>query len=110
MCEDKRALSCDTPIACDLSALSAAQRERRRKLATKIHSAVGGRRELADGYALRVAQKASVQELRGWADLESKICGKILDGVECRANRSCARHVCSRGTARQKNNDTRTLL
>jgi len=87
MCEDKRALSCDTPIACDLSALSAAQRERRRKLATKIHSAVGGRRELADGYALRVAQKASVQELRGWADLESKCCpflrfSLLVDGDE----------------------------
>jgi hypothetical protein len=57
-------------------------------LATKIHSAVSGRSELADGYALRVAQnKASVQELREWADLEGKCCpflqfGLLVDGDE----------------------------
>jgi hypothetical protein len=42
MREDKPALACDTPIACNLSALGGAERERRRSLATKIHSAITG--------------------------------------------------------------------
>lgn len=76
MTEDKPAGSSrDAPIACDLTALSTAQRERRRLLALKIHAAVTGRRELADGYALRIARdKVSVGELGDWISLESRCC------------------------------------
>ena len=64
-----------SPIACDLNALSAAERERRGSLAAKIHGAVTGRHELADGYALRVAQgKVSAAELDDWIALEGRCC------------------------------------
>ena len=63
------------PVACDLTALSGAERERRRSLATKIHLTVAGRREIADGYALRLARdKVSAGELRDWISLEGRCC------------------------------------
>jgi hypothetical protein len=62
-------------IACDLTALNAVERERRRLLAAKIHKAVAGRRELADGYALRIARdKVSADELEDWIGLERRCC------------------------------------
>jgi len=68
-------MSSGTPIACDLTVLSAGQGERRRVLAREIHSAIDGRRELVDGYALRLAQhRASVEELHERIALEGKCC------------------------------------
>jgi hypothetical protein len=65
----------EAPIACDLSALDANERKRRSTLAAKLHSAVRDRRELADGYALRVAEdKISIGELGDWMKLEGKCC------------------------------------
>jgi hypothetical protein len=81
-------MSCNTPIACDLTALNAGQDERRRVLATKLHSAIDGRRELVDGYALRLAEnRASVEELHEWTALEGKCCpflkfALVADGEE----------------------------
>ena len=81
-------MSSDTPIACDLTVLSAGQGERRRVLAREIHSAIDGCRELVDGYALRLAQnRASVEELHEWIALEGKCCpflkfALVVDGEE----------------------------
>ncbi len=65
----------DKPIACDLTALSAEERERRRTLASKVHRAVIGRRELENGYALKIAsEKVSHAEIDEWTKLEGKCC------------------------------------
>ena len=76
MTEDKPGgSSSDAAIACDLTALSTVERGRRRLLAMKIHAAATGRRELADGYALRIARdKVSVRELEDWISLEGRCC------------------------------------
>ena len=63
------------PIACDLTALNADERERRSVIASKVHSAVVGRRELTNGYALRIASdKVSLDEIDEWTKLEGKCC------------------------------------
>ena len=65
----------DKPIACDLTALNAEERERRCALASKVHRAVVGRRELENGYALKIAtDKVSHAEIDEWAKLEGKCC------------------------------------
>ena len=65
----------DMPIACDLSALDASERARRSALAAKLHTAVAGRRELADGYALKIAEdQITRSELGDWMNLEGKCC------------------------------------
>ena len=62
-------------IVCDLTALTSSERARRTTLAEKVHSAVTDRRELADGYSLRLdGQKIGVAEVDEWIELESKCC------------------------------------
>jgi hypothetical protein len=43
------------PLACDLTAMTAEQRERRQVLAQRVHAAVQETRDLPDGYAFRFA-------------------------------------------------------
>lgn len=50
----------DVPIACDLNALSAAERTRRGELALRVRSRIAGVSELPDGYALLLAQDPDV--------------------------------------------------
>jgi len=65
----------DQPIACDLTALTADERDRRRTLAAKVHTAIIGRRELADGYALKIeSNKVSIADIDEWTKLEGKCC------------------------------------
>jgi hypothetical protein len=43
----------ESPIACDFTAMTAEQQERRQILAQRVHAAVQEIRELSDGYAFR---------------------------------------------------------
>lgn len=49
----------ESPIACDLTAMDAEQRERHRTLSGQIETSVEEIRELPDGYALRLPADAS---------------------------------------------------
>jgi len=63
------------PIACDLSALDAHEREHRSALAKQVHAAVVGRRELPNGYALKLdRQKVNQPDIEAWMVLEGKCC------------------------------------
>jgi hypothetical protein len=50
-------MSKETSFVCKLEAISAAQRARHSELAARLADAVSERRELPDGYALRVAEE-----------------------------------------------------
>jgi hypothetical protein len=43
----------ESPLACDFTAMTAGQRERRQTLAQHLHTAIQEVRELPDGYAFR---------------------------------------------------------
>ncbi len=75
-------------IACDRSALDAHERDHRSALAKKVRRAVVGRRELKNGYALKLdRQKLSQSDIEAWTTLEGKCCPFLnfaivpIDGV-----------------------------
>jgi hypothetical protein len=82
----------DEPLACDLNALSAPQRERHRALGDRLHSAVVGRVEIANGYTLVLdlgrlpADSAGfpfcVVEVAEWVDLEAHCCPFLDFGID----------------------------
>jgi len=82
----------DEPLACDVNALTAPQRERHRALGDRLHSAVVGRVELANGYTLVLdlgrlpADSAGapfcVVEVAEWVDLEARCCPFLDFGIE----------------------------
>jgi hypothetical protein len=76
------------PIACDLTALDAHEREHRTALAKRVYAAIVGRRELPNGYALKLdRQKLSQSDVEAWTALEGKCCPFLnfailpIDGV-----------------------------
>src|SRR5262252_5148774 len=60
-------------FACDLNALTKDERARHAALAAELFAAVEERRELADGYALRLPAERWLDAAR-WAELERKCC------------------------------------
>ena len=82
----------DEPLACDVNALTAPQRERHRALGDRLHSAVVGRVELANGYTLvldlsRLPADSTgapfcVVEVAEWVDLEARCCPFLDFGIE----------------------------
>jgi hypothetical protein len=82
----------EEPLACNLNALSAPQRERHRALGEKLRAAVVDRVELANGYALtldfsRLPLDAAgapfcVVEVAEWVDLEARCCPFLDFGIE----------------------------
>jgi hypothetical protein len=82
------------PLACRLDALSAAQRERHRKLSETLAGAVVGARELPDGYALELdltrlpadarGEAVCVVEVAEWVDLEARCCPFLDFGIALR--------------------------
>ena len=68
-------MSKETSFVCKLDAISAAQRARHSELAARLADAVSERRELADGYALRiVAEKIDLAAAAEWITLERRCC------------------------------------
>lgn len=60
---------------CNLATLTKAERARQAVLHKAVFSAVTERRELADGFAFRIApQQASIAQITQWIELERKCC------------------------------------
>ena len=65
----------EIPIACDLDALTPAERERRRTLVGALAQAIVGRAELDRGFGLRVdLAKLDLPALAEWIALERRCC------------------------------------
>src|SRR5262249_15884415 len=63
----------EIPIACDLNALTPAERERRRTLVGALAQAIVGRAELGDGFEFRVdSAKLDLPALAEWIALERR--------------------------------------
>ena len=76
----------DIPIACDLNALTPAERERRRTLVGALARAIVGRAELDHGFELRVdSAKLDLPALAEWIALERRCCPFLQFRVELAA-------------------------
>src|SRR5947209_1527424 len=80
------AASAETPIACNLKALTPAQRARHSELSRKLSAATVEKRELAGGLNFRLSlAEITLPELGEWIDNERKCC-PFLDfqvSLEC---------------------------
>jgi hypothetical protein len=64
-----------SPIACNLNALTAAQRTDLKQRSDRMIAAISGSRELKDGYAFRFdSGKASLIDVAHWLDLWRRCC------------------------------------
>jgi hypothetical protein len=68
------ALGAETPIACNLKALTPAQRARQSALSRKLTAAVIGTRELPSGLVFRISTGITLPELGEWIADERKCC------------------------------------
>ena len=65
----------DPPIACNMKALTAAQRKQLGQFGEHVIAAIAGSRELPDGYAFRVdPSKASLLDVAQWLDAWRRCC------------------------------------
>jgi hypothetical protein len=81
----------EEPLACNLNALSPAQRERHHALGEKIRAAAVDRVELSNGYSLvldfrrlpldRAGAPFCVVEVAEWVEMESKCCPFLDFGI-----------------------------
>jgi hypothetical protein len=67
------ALAANTPFACNMLAMTNAEREQHGVLSRQLFAAVREQRELADGYAFRLPPEQWLPAAR-WAALEGKCC------------------------------------
>ncbi len=72
----------ESPIACDLSALNAQQRERRHALEVELRRAVEEVQELENGYALRLDAEPALLNLAEFITLERLCCPFLHFAVE----------------------------
>ena len=76
----------EIPLACDMTALDAAQRERYRVLARELHDAIVGTRELETGYILRFKPDTiDFLKLAEFVDLERRCCPFLTFDLKLRA-------------------------
>lgn len=66
--------SASQPIACDMTALSPAERQRYDTLRRLVLDAVGDVRSTAIGFRLRVGESASAANIAEWMTLEHRCC------------------------------------
>src|SRR5260370_34713381 len=65
----------DSPLFCNLNALTAAERTRHQELTRRLFDAVGEHRRLADGFTFRVdGQRFPIVDLAEWIVLERRCC------------------------------------
>jgi hypothetical protein len=65
----------EPPIACNLKALTAAQRAQLKRAGEHAIAAITASRELSDGYAVRIdAARASILDVAEWLDLWRRCC------------------------------------
>ena len=76
----------EIPIACDLNALTPAERERRRTLVGALAEAIVARAELDHGFELRVdSAKLDFPALAEWIALERRCCAFLHFRIELAA-------------------------
>ena len=64
----------DSPFACNLKALTSAERKQHEQLTVMLFTSTVERRELPDGYAFRFPAAISMSKLAQWVDNERKCC------------------------------------
>src|SRR5262249_46422877 len=73
----------ESPIACNLTALSKEQRKRHQSLSIELRGIVQEIRELPDGYAFRFpADEATIQKAAEWITLERRCCPFLDFGLD----------------------------
>ena len=86
--------SASEPIACNLNALSAPQRDRHDRLAEKLRSAVVATAELPNGYEITLdlgrlpadsrGEAFCVVEVAEWVEMEARCCPFLEFGIDVR--------------------------
>ncbi len=86
--------STSEPLACNIAALSAPERDRHDHLADELRKAVVGTRQLPNGYELTLdlrhlpadskGQAFCVVELAEWVEMEARCCPFLEFGIEVR--------------------------
>lgn len=75
------------PFACNMDALTRAERGRHHVLMAKLGTAVTERRELPNGYAFRIApERLPLAELAEWVGYESRCCPFVDFAIEVTSN------------------------
>jgi hypothetical protein len=75
--------SSELPIACDMTALDAAQRERQQVLMKKFHASLEETRALSDGYAFRLpADAATILSAAEFITIERLCCPFLTFALE----------------------------
>ncbi len=62
------------PIACDMTALSAVERQRYDSLRPRVLKAIDFVQETPAGFRLRLGRSASIEEAAGWIEMEHRCC------------------------------------
>jgi hypothetical protein len=74
MADDGRCVS-ESPLACDLGAISASDRPRYHELRRAVAASVVGKRELPDGLAVQIdTARIALPQLAEWISFERKCC------------------------------------
>jgi hypothetical protein len=77
----------EPPFACDLRALTSAEREDQVHVASRLLESLLETRELADGYAFEFdSRRISFTEITRWIDLERRCCPFFDFHLELRRN------------------------
>ena len=72
---DAGCCSSESPLACDLDAISAIDRPRYNELRRMVGTAVTGKRELPNGIAVQIAtERMTLAQLAEWISFERKCC------------------------------------
>jgi hypothetical protein len=65
----------ETPLACELNAISAGDRPRYDELRRMLGAAAVGKRELSDGIAIKIStERMTLAQLAEWISFERKCC------------------------------------
>lgn len=76
------------PLACNLNALTAPERDRHHALGAKLKEAAIRREELRNGYAFAIdPTRVPLIEIAEWVSLESRCCPFLDFDIELRAKR-----------------------
>ena len=77
----------DVPLACNLKAISAAERPRYNDLVKRLRVAVTDRNELTDGYAYKLdAKKITLPEVAEWITMERLCCPFLTFQLDVKGN------------------------
>jgi hypothetical protein len=67
--------SSESPLACDLTAISASDRPRYNQLRRMVAASITGKRELPTGFAIQIdTERIALPQLAEWISFERKCC------------------------------------